>query len=100
MGCVGAIAYLFIILSGLRKTLLLYKLHGGNYYAVESAIIVFCLATMLLENPGRDPNLLTFVFFTIMARRGLLPEPEPHTSPTPYLASTVWRRPALDPARS
>jgi O-antigen ligase len=83
VGCIGAITYVFIILSGLRRTLLLYKLHRSKYYAMECAIVVFFLATMLLENPGRDPNVLTFVFFTIMAKRGLLREPELHTSQLP-----------------
>jgi len=100
VGCIGAITYVFIILSGLRRTLLLYKLHRTQWYALECAIIAFYLATMFLTNPGRDPNIPTFVFFTIMARRGLLREPELHTSPTLYLRAKVWRQPDLGPARS
>jgi O-antigen ligase len=80
VGCIGAITYVFILLSGLRRTLLLYKLHRSKYYAMECAIVVFFLAAMFLENPGRDPNVPTFVFFAIMARRGLLREPDLHAS--------------------
>jgi len=85
VGCIGAITYVFVILGGLSRTLVLYKLHRSRYYALECAILVFFLAIMLLENPGRDPNVPTFVFFTIMARRGLLGEPELRTS------RTTWR---------
>jgi O-antigen ligase len=76
VGCIGAITYVFIILCGLRRTLLLYKLHRSKYYAMECAIVVFFLALMLLENPGRDPNVPTFIFFTILAKRGLSREAE------------------------
>ena len=100
VGCIGAIAYLFIILSGLRRTLLLYKLHRSKYYAMEYAIVVCLLAIMLLENPGRDPNVLTFVFFTIMARRCLRREPVLYASPTPCLNVKDRRQLALRPARS
>ena len=84
VGCIGGVAYVFVILCGLRRTLALYKLHHNKYYAMECAIVVFLLVTMLLENPGRDPNVPTFVFFTILARRGLLREPELHASPTTW----------------
>jgi O-antigen ligase len=100
VGCIGAITYLFIIVSGLRITLLMYKHFRSNYYAIECAIVVFFLAAMLLENPGRDPNILTFVFFTIMAKRGLLREIELHTSPTPCLNGKDCRQLAEGPARS
>jgi hypothetical protein len=65
---------------------------------MECAIVVFLLATMLTEDPGRDPNVLTFVFFTIMARRGLLREPELHTTPTPCLNGKDCRQLAAGPA--
>ncbi len=81
VGCTGAIIYLFVVLSGLRKTLLLYKRHHSTYYAIESALIVFFLVAMFMENPGRDPNIPTFVFFTVIARRSLLRETDSQAPP-------------------
>jgi O-antigen ligase len=78
VGCIGAFIYVFIILSGLKRTFVLFKTYPTCYYALEFALIIFYLAIMLLENPGRDPNIPTFVLFVIMARRGLLLESETH----------------------
>lgn len=100
VGCIGAIAYVLIILGGLRRTLLLYKLHRSKYYAMECAMVVFYLAIMLLSNPGLEPNVLTFVSFTILARRGLLREPELYRSPAPRLNGKDCRQLAAGPARS
>ena len=75
VGCIGAVTYVLIMLGGLRRSLLLYKLHRNRYYAMECAIVVFLSAAMLLENPGLEPNVLVFVFYTIIVRRGLLLDP-------------------------
>ena len=78
VGCIGAFIYVFIILSGLKRTFVLFKTYPTYYYALECAVIVFYLSIMLLESPGRDPNIPTFVLFVIMAKRGLLLDSEPH----------------------
>lgn len=100
VGLIGAITYVFIVLSGLKRTLLLYKVRRSKYYAMECAIVVCLLVIMLMENPGRDPNVLTFVFFTIMVRRGLLLKSKPHRSPTRCLKRKDGPQLASGPAVS
>jgi len=74
VGIVGTILYILIIANGLLRTMHLHKKTHSKYYAIECAILVFYISSMLLENLGRIPNVITFISFVILLRRGFVME--------------------------
>ena len=71
VGLVGLAAYLLIIVAAAMRTIRLFRAYRSKHYAVDLAIIVCVLCIMLLENIGRDPNILAFMFLVILSRRVL-----------------------------
>lgn len=71
VGIIGAAAYLTAIIGGVIRTLRLHQMTNNRYYTIEFLILLCVLCLMLLENVGRDPNLLAFMFMVILSRRVL-----------------------------
>jgi O-antigen ligase len=76
LGAVGLIAYVFLLLAGIRRAFRLQRLSGNPGFAFCGAVLVFCALDGLLESAAAGPSLLMFLCMVVLARLAFVPQLE------------------------